>query len=69
MGCGKGYLSIEIAERAILREEYIKISMIDGAQGNIDACRAEVDKKGLQKFISNMEAKWITPENYLGIIP
>ncbi len=43
--------------------------MVDGAQGNVEACRAQTEKKGLAKVITQIQTKWITPENYHEIIP
>ena len=37
VGCGKGYLSLEIAER--VSKENLSITMVDGAEGNVEACR------------------------------
>lgn len=43
--------------------------MVDGAPGNVEACRAQREKKGLEKVIRQIQTKWITPENYHEIIP
>ena len=43
--------------------------MIDGSEGNVEACREEVKKKGFNDKIPIIETKWITPDNYKDIIP
>jgi 16S rRNA G1207 methylase RsmC len=49
VGCGKGYLSLEIAERI---KDNLSITMIDGAESNVEACRIQTEKKGLSKVIT-----------------
>ena len=49
VGCGKGYLSLEIAERI---KDNLSIIMIDGAELNVEACRIQTEKKGLSKVIT-----------------
>lgn len=59
VGCGKGYLSLEIAER--VSSENLSITMVDGAEGNVEACRVQRNKKGFEKVIPEVLTKWITP--------
>ena len=49
VGCGKGYLSLEIAERI---KDNLSITMIDGAESNVEACQIQTEKKGLSKVIT-----------------
>jgi 16S rRNA G1207 methylase RsmC len=49
VGCGKGYLSIEIAERI---KDNLSITMIDGAESNVEACKIQSEKKDLSKVIT-----------------
>ena len=49
VGCGKGYLSFEIGERI---KDNLSITMIDGAEMNVEACRSISEKKGLSKVIT-----------------
>ena len=49
VGCGKGYLSFEICERI---KDNLSITMIDGAEMNVEACRSISEKKGLSKVIT-----------------
>ncbi len=43
--------------------------MVDGSEGNVDACREEAKKKGFNDKVQRIETKWITPDNYQEIIP
>lgn len=46
MGCGKGYLSFELAERV---KDGLRLTLVEGGAGNVEACRIEVMKRGIQE--------------------
>jgi 16S rRNA G1207 methylase RsmC len=44
VGCGKGYLSFELAERV---KDGLRLTLVDGGAGTVEACRLEVKKRGI----------------------
>jgi 16S rRNA G1207 methylase RsmC len=46
VGCGKGYLSIELAVRV---KDGLRLTLVEGSAGNVEACRLEVKKRGIQE--------------------
>lgn len=46
MGCGKGYLSFELAERV---KDGLRLTLVEGGAGNVEACRLEAKKRGIQE--------------------
>ena len=48
MGCGKGYLSFELAERI---KDGLRLTLVEGGAGNVEACRLEAKKRGIQEAL------------------
>ena len=65
IGCGKGYLSFDIANRT---KSCIRWTLVDGKESNIDFVKNEA--KNIQGFnLDVCQSLWIDHKNYGSVVP
>ncbi|CDW71205.1 UNKNOWN [Stylonychia lemnae] len=73
VGCGKGYVSLELADLYVKRqsENKLNIIMVDGQQNNIQSLKQEFEKREKLngQIHTELHTKWINLLNYKDVIP